>query len=177
MSIMLWSRRNGIIHFFQRHHDDAIKLKHVPRHWPFVRGIHWSPVNPSQKGQWRGALMFSLIFAWKDGWENNPEVGGLRRHHIDKYRACSPHTNVYYTTLTDSPQVISRLAVKYFHCNIFIFILSQFSLDLKKNAMVVAIPWCWKLSPRIIISFPAMGPLNRFLSVVRSGDPRTSFAR
>ena len=26
-------------------HDDAIKWKHFPRYWPFVRGIHRSPVN------------------------------------------------------------------------------------------------------------------------------------
>ena len=40
-------------------HDDVIKWKHFPRYWPFVRGIHWSPVNSSHKGQWRGAFMFS----------------------------------------------------------------------------------------------------------------------
>ena len=26
-------------------HDDVIKWKHFPRHWPFVRGIHRSPVK------------------------------------------------------------------------------------------------------------------------------------
>ena len=31
----------------------------------FVRGIHWSPVNSPQKGQWRGALMFPLICAFR----------------------------------------------------------------------------------------------------------------
>ena len=30
---------------------------------PFSRGIHWSPVNYPHKGQWRGALMFSVISA------------------------------------------------------------------------------------------------------------------
>ena len=40
-------------------HDDVIKWKHFPRYWPFVRGIHRSPVNSLYKGQWRGALMFS----------------------------------------------------------------------------------------------------------------------
>ena len=45
-------------------HDDVIKWKHFPRYWPFVRGIHRSPVNSSHKGQWRGALMFSLICVW-----------------------------------------------------------------------------------------------------------------
>ena len=29
----------------QRWHDDVIKWKHLPRYWPFVRGIHRPPVN------------------------------------------------------------------------------------------------------------------------------------
>ena len=40
---------------------------HFPRYWPFVRGMHRWPVNSPHKGQWRGALMFSLICAWIDG--------------------------------------------------------------------------------------------------------------
>ena len=44
-------------------HDDFIKWKLFARYWPFVRGIHRSPVNSDHKGQWRGALMFSLICA------------------------------------------------------------------------------------------------------------------
>ena len=48
-------------------HDDVIKWKHFPRNWPFVRGIHWSPMNSPHKGQWRGALMFSLICARING--------------------------------------------------------------------------------------------------------------
>ena len=42
-------------------HDDVIKWKHFPRYWPFVRGIHWSPLNSRHKVQWRRALMFTLI--------------------------------------------------------------------------------------------------------------------
>ena len=30
-------------------HDDVIKWKHFPRYWPFVRGIHRSPVNSPHK--------------------------------------------------------------------------------------------------------------------------------
>ena len=41
-------------------------------------GIHRSTVNSPHKGQWRGALMFSLICVWINGWENNREVGDLR---------------------------------------------------------------------------------------------------
>ena len=46
----------------------------------FVREIHRWPVNFPHKGQWRGALMFSLICAWINDWMNNREAGDLRRH-------------------------------------------------------------------------------------------------
>ena len=65
---------------FVTFHDDVIKWKHFPRYWPFVRGIHRSPVNYPHKGQWRGALMFSLICVWINGWVNNRKAGGLRRY-------------------------------------------------------------------------------------------------
>ena len=58
-------------------HDDVFKWKHIPRYWPFVRGI---PVNSPHKGQWRGALMFPLICACINGWVNNRKAGDLRRH-------------------------------------------------------------------------------------------------
>ena len=52
-------------------HDDVIKWKHFPRYWPFARGIHRSPVKSPHKGQWRGALMFTLICVWINGCVNN----------------------------------------------------------------------------------------------------------
>ena len=59
------------------YHDDVIKWKHIPRHWPFVWGSHrWIPHT---KGQWRGALMFSLICSWINGWVNSREAGDLKR--------------------------------------------------------------------------------------------------
>ena len=61
-------------------HDDVIKWKRFPRYWPFVRGIRRSPVNSPHKGQWRGALMFSLICAWLNAWVNSRKAGDLRRH-------------------------------------------------------------------------------------------------
>ena len=61
-------------------HDDVIKWKQFPRYWPFVRGIHRSPVNSPHKGQWRRPLMFSFICARINGWVNNREAGDLRRH-------------------------------------------------------------------------------------------------
>ena len=61
-------------------HDDVIKWKLFPRYWPFVRGIHRSPVNSPHKGQWRPALMFSVICTRINGWVNNREAGDLRRN-------------------------------------------------------------------------------------------------
>ena len=61
-------------------HDNVIKWKHIPRNWPFVRGIHRSPVNSLHKGQWREALMFSLICVWINDWVINREAGDLRRY-------------------------------------------------------------------------------------------------
>ena len=48
-------------------------------HW-WLRGIHRSPVNSPLTDQWREALMFSLLFAWTNGWVNNQYAGDLRRY-------------------------------------------------------------------------------------------------
>ena len=64
-------------------HDDVIKWKHFPRYWPFVRGIPQSPVNSPHKGQWRGALMFSLMCVWINDWVNNRDGGDLRCYRTD----------------------------------------------------------------------------------------------
>ena len=42
--------------------------------------FHWLPVDSHHKGQWREALMFSLICVWTKGWANNRGAGDLRRH-------------------------------------------------------------------------------------------------
>ena len=55
---------------FQTAHDDVIQWKHFPCYWPFVRGIHRSPVNSLHKGHWHRALTFSLICDWTNGWVN-----------------------------------------------------------------------------------------------------------
>ena len=52
-------------------HDDVIKWEHFPHYWPFVWGIHRSLVNSPHKGQLRGALMFSLICAWINGYKQS----------------------------------------------------------------------------------------------------------
>ena len=72
---------------WQWFHDDVIKWKHFLRYWPFVRGIHRSPVNSSHKDQSRGALMFYLFLRlnkrlskqWWDWWFETPSRS-LWRH-------------------------------------------------------------------------------------------------
>ena len=56
------------------------KWKHFPHYWPFVWGIHLSPVNFPHKGQCRKVLVFSLICAWTNSWANYGDAGDLRRH-------------------------------------------------------------------------------------------------
>ena len=45
-------------------HDDVMKWKHFPRYWPFVGGIHRSPVD----------------LRLNNGWVNDRDSGNLRRH-------------------------------------------------------------------------------------------------
>ena len=79
--------------------DDVIQCKLFSCYWPFVRGTHRSPVNSPHKAQWRGALMFSFICAWINGWVNNREAGDLRRHR----------------TLYDVTVMYKKLAIFLFH--------------------------------------------------------------
>ena len=74
----VWATHCDFVHHWL--HDDVINWKHFPWYWPFVRGIHRSPVNSPHKGQRRGALMFSLICVWINGWVNSRETGDLRRY-------------------------------------------------------------------------------------------------
>ena len=65
-------------------HDDVIELKHFPRYWTFVRGIHRWPVNSPHKGQWHGALMFFFfICACINSWVNYGEACDLSCNGID----------------------------------------------------------------------------------------------
>ena len=75
-------------------HDDVIKWTKFPCNWPFVRGIHRSPVNSPHKGQWRGAVMFSLICVWTNGWVDNQDAAELGRHR-DHYDVTSTTVSMF----------------------------------------------------------------------------------
>ena len=102
-------------------HDDVIKWKHFPRYWPFVRGIHRSPVNSPHKGWWRGALMFSLICAWTSGWINDRDAGDLKRHraHYDVI--------VMYNFRRTKKHVPLKAYTQILHIYVYIYIYDRFS--------------------------------------------------
>ena len=98
---------------FGINHGDVIKRKHFPRDWPFVWWIYWSTVNSPHKGQWRGALMLTLIRAWINAWANTGEAGDLRRH------------NAYYDVIVmiidlDTRVAIERVMRKWQHCYVYV---------------------------------------------------------
>ena len=97
----LRNRGEWLVHS-SSHQDDVIKWKHFPRYWPFVRGIHRSPVNSTHKGQWRDALTFSLICAWINGLVYNREAGDLRRqraHYHCNGMKCKPYCDGFIVVI------------------------------------------------------------------------------
>ena len=81
-------------------HGDVIEWKHFLRYWPFVRGIHRSPVDSPHKGQWRGALIFWCrliiqtdadvsihddVIKWKHFPRNWPFVRGIHRSSVNSH--------------------------------------------------------------------------------------------
>ena len=90
-------------------HDDVIKWKHFPSYWPFVRGIHGSRVNSPHKGQWRGALIFSLICVWINGWVNNREAGDLRRYHAHYDVTVMVRSDARWAELKNTWKYMTRL--------------------------------------------------------------------
>ena len=81
-----------------------------------LRGIHRSPVNSPHKGQWHGALMFSLICTRINCWVNIREAGDLRR-----YRA---H---YDVIVMKTSQWVTTYGGPYFADNIFKCIFIMFN--------------------------------------------------
>ena len=80
-----WEDSRFVLELSNGFFDDVIKWKLVLRYWPFVRGIHRSPVNSPHNGHWRRILIFSMICAWTNGLVNNRDASNLRRHraHFD----------------------------------------------------------------------------------------------
>ena len=62
------------------------------------------------QGQWRGALMFSLICPWTNGWANSRNDGDLRRHR--------PHYDVIVMYADWDPLHLNILVLYILHHNL-----------------------------------------------------------
>ena len=87
-----------------------------------------SPVTGElpHKGQWRGALIFSLICVWINDWVNNREAGDLRR-----YRA---HCDVTVMTKSRWAYLIYSLHVIFAdrNINMYLHFLPFFQTDMSQ---------------------------------------------
>ena len=88
-------------------HEGVIKWTHFLRYWTFVRGVHRSPVNFHHKGQWEGALMFSLICAQTNGWVNNLSIWHvIYLKTIKHWHMCGRETAHIIQRISDLPKAM-----------------------------------------------------------------------
>ena len=95
----------------------------------FLRGIHRSPVNSPQKGQWRGALTFSLICAGINGWANNGDAGDLRRHLAHYDVIAMLQENTITTERLSDPQFTNIILISVYYNAICIYHWDCYSRD------------------------------------------------
>ena len=134
--------------YLKMEHDDVIKWNHFAHCWPFVQEIRRSPVSSPHKGQWGGALVFSFICAWINGWVKNREAGDLRRHYAH-YDVIVMKSNIYFdhNVLIERNFFISALVLRYdinIHIYIYDRLLCYLSIMYHRQS---------KLSEKHIVSF------------------------
>ena len=64
-------------------------------------------VDSPHKGQWRGALMFSLTYDWTNNWANNQDAGDLRRHRTHYYV-----TVMWFTSVSSMVATVSIVELR-----------------------------------------------------------------
>ena len=84
-----------------------------------------SPVTGEfpHKGQCRRALMFSLIWAWKNGWANNRDADDLRHHHA--HYDVTVMISVYRNNIHICIVVFSIVVVVTFLCKFILCCIKQ----------------------------------------------------
>ena len=95
---------------------------HLPRCWPFVCGIHWSPVNSPHKAQWHRALTFALICTSTNICENHRDAGDLRRHYAHY------EVTVMFPGLPYGHQSNSKIPPMVRHIYIYIYMLEMYNI-------------------------------------------------
>ena len=91
--------------------------------WGFSALLALCVGNSPIKGQWRGALIFSLICAWMNDWVNDREAGDLERHrgHYDvtvMHPGCcivTGYVEVFGSTTFNDPSIENSL------CDVYTF--------------------------------------------------------
>ena len=122
------------------HHDEVIKWKHLPRCWPFVRGIHRWPVNSPHNGQLRGALMFSLICAWINGELNTGGAGDSKLHRA-KHDVTVMECDVWHTIYHKFALYVIKCYIGQRYTRSWLHWISYYSLGiLRTNTLYVNIP-------------------------------------
>ena len=130
-------------------HEDVIKWKHFPRYWPFVRGIHRLPLNSPHKGQWHGALMFSFVCVWINGWVNNRGACNLKRHR-------APYDIIVMASIDILSFHLSQILHRSLPANL-LRITDILCPSYNTNILIIsgmAISHYWKLSVYLIYSDP-----------------------
>ena len=97
------------------------------------------PVNSPYKGQWRGALIFSLISAWINGWVNNRKAGDLRRHraHYDMWYCLSSIDGYLSPVRKNFNHRRHHILEKWEKCEyIFCFLKNNFSTSSVNSAQI-----------------------------------------
>ena len=137
-------------------HDEVIKWKHFPLYWPIVRGIHRSPVNSPHKVQWRGALMFSLVCAWTNGFVSNRDAGDLRRHraHYDVTVMDLGYRSSTETTIEVNKSDIRVQVIHWGHDNLANIFQTEFF-----NVLSVLMQNIW-ISIQISLKLSSTGPMT-----------------
>ena len=135
-------------HFSLRNHDGVIRGKHFPRYWPLVRGIPRPPVDSPRKGQWRGALMFSFIRAWPNGWLETPPRSWWRHcsvySKISCVKLCRPFCSGF-DVFKESKQNIDGLAFIVKMCEILCGVQYLFTQSANIQLCDVTFQWLWNL--------------------------------
>ena len=110
-------------------------------------GHRWIPPH---KGQWHGALMFSLICAWMNGWVNTLGADDLRRQHAhyDVTVMCCVVRSRKFTILLNCIIACWTYAVLYDLVNRLISTVMVFNWMLLKVYMY----WCVLWKPNAIHS-------------------------
>ena len=123
------------------------QMETFPRNWPFVRGIHLSPVSSPHKGQWRGALMFFFdlrlykrLSKQSSGWWFETLPSPLWRHcNENKILRCN-YSSLFYlkwrfsgTSNTVQAWISNYIPLKTMGCNYFFMVSDQLCLQKKHN--------------------------------------------